>query len=425
MEAYYSRRNSTLLILLSVLALVHIVFEWRETGDFLIYFQASKDLLSGYNIFTRLYGTDHALPYFGSPTLALLLAPISFLPFPFAAALFKLCSLLLLWRIWVLLEKFINPTVFTPKQYSIFIVASFVGMGFFLYRNFHLNQLTIFLLWSCLESVFQAQKDRWLPAGLILALGIMSKILPIAFLPYFLYRAYFRAAGGAIVFTLFFLLMPALFLSWHHFIDLSSSWWLAINPSKGINVLDYQTEDIHTVAVWLSSLLLPKVGLKENTLPISRNIVSLPIQTVIWVIQFVRIALILCTVYFMRTLPFKREKNNFFILWEIGYICMVIPLVFPQQRLYAFLFFLPAIVYLNYFFVYANVVVKYNQQRFYTFIYVYIASLFIFNLELIVGNFREYYWHFKTVTYAALLLMGVYALLRPSRLKSLTNAWKE
>ncbi len=416
MKDYSRIRKITLIILMLLLALVHVAGEWKDTGDFLIYYQAAGDILQHENIFAKGYGEAYALPYYGSPVLALILAPFTLLSYPVAAAIWKLISIVLLYRIWVRMESFVDVTALSVKAYSWFIIASFLAVSFVLYRNLHLAQFTIFLLFACLEGYCLIRSGKNVPGGMLIAVGVVCKIVPLIMLPYLLYRRFFRAAGWTLVFISGLLLLPVLFIGWEQCAFLNQQWWRSINPSKSMNIFDVSTPDIHGITSLVATLLIDGVGIDKHTLTVRRHILDLPPAIVAMIIQVARAGLVLFTVYFLRTAPFVKEENREKNLWEIGYLFLVAPLVFPQQRLYAFLFLFPAVFYLNYkmalhFSIRSDRLPKRYPKAF----FIYVSAVLVFNLELLVGNFREYYWHFKTVTYCALIILAIYAIYCPQK----------
>ncbi len=74
----------------------------------------------------------------------------------------------------------------------------------------NINLLILFLTVACL---YAWQRGRDISAGVLLGLAIATKVTPALFVPYFLYRRSWKAAGSAMVSTLIFLLVvPSLFL---------------------------------------------------------------------------------------------------------------------------------------------------------------------------------------------------------------------
>ncbi len=397
--------------LLLILAVVHVVAEWNEVGDFLIYYQASADILGQKDIYTLMYGSAHQLPYLASPVLALLLAPFSLLPYAAAAALWKIFSLVLLYRIWINLERYFPLYRLSDRQYTALVIGSFASVCFVLYRNLHMVQFTIFLLFVMLEGMRLTELGKPAAGASLLALGIVVKLLPVVMVPYLLYRRYFGAALLTLLFTVLLFFLPVVFGGWDYFTFLNGQWLVSINPGKEINVLDYMTEDIHTLAAWISSLLVKNLSSYPGAPPYRRHLADLPVHTVVIIIQCTRVFFAGFMLYFLRSRPFCAEPNKQKRLWELAYLFMATALIFPQQRTYAFLLVLPALFYLN-----VLLFTKLNRKTGAKKAWlkgIYMTALVVFNLELLLGSFRELYWYYKTMTYAVLLFVLVLAVIRP------------
>ncbi len=412
-------RQRILFGLLFVLGVVYLVFEYDHVGDFLVYYQASQNLFLSKNIYAEGYGEMHVLPYYGSPSLAFLLGPFTLLPFPIAAMAWKICSLFFLYRTWLLIESYFDIQALSPREYIWFILISFFSVSFVLYRNFTLNQFTVFLLYVILEGLHLVvdKKKDFLGANLI-GLGIVCKMLPLVTIPYFVYRGYRKAALFTILCTLFWVFFPLVFLGWENGSLLLQEWLHTINPNQERHVFDVTTNDIHGLPAFIPILFIEDLGFDQYTLTLRRHIVNLDPQVVKIILHIVRGFFIAFALYFLRSHIFQKETRPQWQLWELGYILTITPLIFPQQRLYAFYFLFPAIAYLTYH------IIKYNRERLESsgpvpfLFYVYATSILIFNLELILGHFREYYWHFKTVTYSVFVFLYVYAATPPSSISS-------
>jgi len=90
---------------------------------------------------------------------------------------------------------------------------------------------------------------------------------------------------------------------------------------------------------------------------------------------------------------------------EVSYILLLVPLIFPHQQHYAFLFALPAFSVVAYFLMIKPETYKYRKIT--------VALLILiglsFDLKLLLGEFNAYYDHFKIITYSALLLIPLLA----------------
>jgi glucose-6-phosphate-specific signal transduction histidine kinase len=88
---------------------------------------------------------------------------------------------------------------------------------------------------------------------------------------------------------------------------------------------------------------------------------------------------------------------------EVSYILLVIPLIFPHQQHYAFLFSVPAFAYVL-FMVVSNYYEMTKAKRM-----ILLSALSVIylcgNLRSVLGEFNYYYEHFKILTYGALLLI--------------------
>jgi hypothetical protein len=278
-----------------------------------------------------------------------------------------------------------------------------------LYFNFHLVQFTIFLLFSVLESIYRIRNKKQISFGaLILSLGIITKLLPVVAIPYFIFRGYFKAAFLSLTFTFLLFFVPSLYVGLEYNTAQNLAWANSINPSQSLNVFDVSTRNIHGVASLISTLTIDGIG-NSYSLKVKRNIVDLDPQIVIILILVVKLFLICFSLFFLNLKSIFRDNDSRIKqLWELSYILGVIPLIFPQQRSYAFLFLFPAIAYLvHHCFFYAK---KIN----YKYALLLILILTLTSLELLLGHFRQYYWHFKTLTYASLFLLLLLSLKRPA-----------
>ncbi|MBC7390953.1 MAG: DUF2029 domain-containing protein [Opitutaceae bacterium] len=405
-------RKITLGIIMGVLGIVYLGFEYFQDGDFFIYYHASRELFQLKNIYREFYGACECFPYFGSPTLALILGPFANLPFFFAAFLWKGLNLFFLYRSWILLEKYFDLNGFTKNEYITFVTSSIFSVSFVIYRNFHLGQFTIFLLYVILEGIYQIRSGKAAFGSAIIALGIISKVMPIVALPYLIYRNHWKSALMVIAFTMIFLFLPMVYLGWEQTLFLIKEWKTSIDPVNEMNIFDVSTNDIHGLASLISTLFIP--GIEDlHTLHLRRHIFVLNKETVELIIHAGRLLLIVGTIYFLRTWPFKKEDNPLKQIWELGYILLITSLVFPQQRLYAFYFLFPALTYLVYNFIVIRKSKDFTLSISKWWFYIFILGVLIFNLELILGNFRQFYWHYKTVTYSVLILLVVLSRLRP------------
>jgi len=121
----------------------------------------------------------------------------------------------------------------------------------------------------------------------------------------------------------------------------------------------------------------------------------------------------LCFVfYFLHRKPFTLAKTKLQSLWELSYVFLLIPLIFPHQQQFAFFMMMPASMYI----VYKLFVSHINGVKIkWPFLTPLILIYLLTNAHLLLGSFREYYDHYKIITYGGLLMIVLLAFLRPNK----------
>ncbi len=393
-----------------LVGLIYILVEAQGKGDFYIYLSASKDLMDGVNIYEKKYVDGYHYLY--SLFFALLLYPLTFLPLYLAKFIWLSLNLFFIYRINLLLHSYFNFQLFSSKQKLRCQLLFLLFPLRFILDNFHLSQMTIFMLYLCLQSINYIHAGKEKQGALLLALGINIKLLPIVLLPYLFWRKQFKAGIFTVLFYLFLLALPAIFIGKYQNSYLLGQWWKIINPTQQEHIIDVEERSFHGLSTLLPTLLMEKVP-DIYALPLKRNIASLTTQQVGHALLAIRLLLIAFSLYFLRWPPFKKVNIQQARLREISYLLALIPLIFPHQQHYAFLFRMPAGTYLIYqFYLQKNDWKKSKKIILYgLFVTVYLC----FNLNLLLGVFRPYYEHYKIITYGALLCIFLLTYIRPAR----------
>ncbi|MFT5158147.1 MAG: hypothetical protein ACI83I_002711 [Bacteroidia bacterium] len=399
-----------LLVLAALFSIIFIGFEWNRMGDFHIYLSAASDVLKGKNIYQEVYGPAKVLHFMSSPSLALILSPLSFLPFHAASALWKFLSILFLVRSFQLVVAWLDVSSLSRKHQWAFFVLSLLASSFLIFTNFHINQLSIFLLFCILEGIHRVQdKNQNVLGGSLLAIGTIFKLLPLAGLAYLLFRGYWKAVVFAFIGIGALALLPMVIIGQDQTIFLYVEWFKVINPSNPFNTFDVSTRTIHSISSLISTLTIDEIG-NVYSLNYKRNLVDWNPEVVRWVIVGAKLILFMLCVWAMNLKTiFSNEKNRIQCFWELSFILAVVPLIFPQQRSYAFVFLLPALMYFTY------VLIAQSANRRPVTILVFTFIILLLNMELFVGHFREIYWHYKTITYGTLLALSLMAVLHPPK----------
>lgn len=376
-----------------------LVFCWIESagnGDFLIFYTASNDLLNGENVYLKNYFDGYH--YYYSLVFGLTLKLFTIFPFKIAKFLWLLLNCSLYWHLFYLLSKQNFIKQLEVKKQFIFMILCFVISFQFFRDNIHTSQITILILWCCIYGIVNIVTGKYIKGSILLAIGINIKLMPIVFLPYLIYRGYFKVSIYIILLCIVLLIAPSIFIGHEQNIVLLKTYWWLINPTKSNHVLDVDERSFHGLTTLLSTLFVKKVP-DMYALPLKRNIADVSIETLSKIILITRLSLVLLTVYFLKlSTLFKKQTNNLNQFLEVSYILLLIPLIFPHQQHYAFLFAIPATLFTFWLVFTKQIVNKFIISGL-------IFSILCFNLKFWLGAFNPYYEHYKVITYGALLLI--------------------
>ena len=209
--------------------------------------------------------------------------------------------------------------------------------------------------------------------------------------------------------------IPALVIGFHRNMALLASWGYLINPMNKAHVLDVGERSFHSLSTLLATLLIANLHV-NYALPIKRNIANITPAQLVYVINSVRLVLIFFSLYFFRTWPFAHAKSALHRLWETAYLLLLIPLIFPHQQEYAFLFVVPAACYIIYYLMTERHSI--SKIKFRILVACSILSYLACNIRFLLGQYNAYYEHFKVLTYGALLLIPMLAACVPAEVKT-------
>lgn len=393
-------------ILLGILA-VYIPIETRQHQDLDIFLLASKDYLQGGNIFQHTY--ENGFHFFYSPLFATVLIPFTFLPVYVSRIIWLVLNLLAFARVFQLIKSYLDLSSFTQKQKWIFDAVSIAFSAKLILDNFHNGQVTIFILLFMLEGLRLINAGKQMSGTALIALGINFKFLPLLLLPYLFYNKQIRACFYIAGWYMVFLFLPALVHGWQHNQQLIASWLGEVNPAKARHVIDTDETTLCGLTTLIPTLLMEKVP-DMHALLLKRNILNLDERTVGLVINIARLFFLGFTLYFLRRRMFTRSLVPLQQLWELSYVFLLIPLLLPHQQHYAFFMMMPATMYLLYqFFIRHNAGNRTPRWQWMLLGAIYLLT----NAHLLLGEFREYYDHYKIITYGALLGICLLASLKP------------
>jgi hypothetical protein len=394
---------------LFVIVLIYILMETRQHQDFDIFLLASKDFLKGGNIFVNHY--DNGFSFFYSPLFATILIPFTFLPVYLARIIWLTLNMAAFFRCFKLLKSYFSFDAFSERQKQLFNFVSIIFSAKLILDNFHNGQVTIFMLLFMLEGLRLINSDKAFWGAALIALGINFKFLPLVLLPYLLYTKQLKASVFIIFWYVLFLFLPALVCGYGANNNLLKSWFSVVNPSNKQHLIDTEERTLNGLTTLIPTLLMDKVP-DKFALPDKRNILNIDAETVITIINVVRLLLVWLVFYFLRRKPFTLPKTGLHAIWELSYIFLLIPLIFPHQQHYAFFMMMPASMYV----VYNVFVLKVVKHRIdWKVLTVLILIYLLTNAHLLLGEFRKYYDHYKIITYGGLLMIVLLVYLKPDK----------
>lgn len=403
-ERYFALKVLLVLILLVILVL-YFAASSRKGGDFVTFLEAATKMWDGKNIYAPPYIN---LRYSYSPFWAMVLVPLALLPDGVGAFIWLVISLALFLRtLWLLWHEFEIRSA-DRRLDRILWIGILLYMSRYLELNFHHVQMTIFLVWLMVEAIYRSDKGEEIKAGILAGIGTIIKVMPVVLIPYFIYRRRFMAACSAVVTVVACFFLPILYTGSALFWEMNQSWYAIVRPDSP----EFQSD-----AAWHlpqnMSLLLYRL-LVHTGAPYTHPLLDLSYDqatTVIWIVVAV---LIVFTLYFLATRPFVHVHSRLRQLYELGYIMLLVPLIFPHQMKYAFYFVLPAVACLAFYLMQHYTTGNKNWR------YRSIATLVMLSFllctattDLLIGmDLSTITQHYKTITAGTLLLIPALALCR-------------
>lgn len=388
-----------------------------QGGDFDVFLDAAQRLKDGQNIYAPPF--LRGLNYYYSPLFALILIPFSSHVF-ITELLWLFLSGFWLYRTWTLVKNYFDFSIFNQKQILAISVISFFFIFRFLLYNISMIQITIFLLWGILESIELIKNKKIVWGAMLLAFIINVKLMPLIALPYLIYRGKFKASALVVIFSVVFLFLPALFIGsdYNHF--LLTQWWQVINPSNSEHMIEVGVDSqslVGMVPVFITET--------QGDFPYQRNLLQLSIENTELMTQLSRLFLVAFTIFFLKS-PFKKNVSRLSEIRAISYILLVVPLIFPHQQKYAFLFVFPMVFYLTY---YCFIMWKFHKTISFNW---YLSLLILVGIAFspiigssVIGRLAyDLFHHFRLLGISTLLLIVFAAFASPKRMEIFLSQYK-
>jgi hypothetical protein len=397
-----------MMCLLGLAVLVFCIDRARKGSDFEVYLAAAKAILVGQNMYEASNTLD--VQYFYSPFFALVLAPFTYLPAFVVKLTWLLFSVYCMYRIWKLLRSYYPVTSLTDTQQKWWAFLSFGILAGFIIDNFHMVQITFFMLWATLESINLIWSGKTVKGALLLGLAINVKVMPLLFLPYLFYRNKWKSGLLCIAFIAGFTMLPYLFLEDGYHSYLLQEWWNSINPMSAAHTLELDRLTFDLPAL-VAAILTTETGELETSYEAFHAVLT-----------GTRLFFIMLTLAFLRSWPFRGAPFPLHQGREIAYLLLVTVLLFPHQNKYANVYLLPAFAYI---FFYLMAVYNQDRQVFRSvFRYQFVLLLLLLGILCLtmtgssIAGETLYNWlsRYKSITIGTILIVPVMLLLSPALL---------
>lgn len=411
------------------LILLSLGFTTQQAADYRIYVAAGRVMIDeGANPYfaddmveTEPDGivTPHA-QYRYAPIFGISLYPISLLPKQVYIFLWLFLNAFLLVKTLVLFKNFF-PKLLDDKQtflavagISLLLCIRLIG------QNFELGQTTIILVFLSFYSLYLSTKGRDVLAGLMLGLAIITKIMPLVLIAYFVFRGNLKTPIYTVLWTVILVLAPTLILGWEYNSYLIQEWYGIINPSNREYTLETKT-GIYNLSAFIYAYF---TEMPDDKISGSRSIMSIPYHIAGVITNIVRGLFILFTLYFTKWSPFKRETSLKQLFWEFGYISFAFPLIFPAQNKYSFYYIFPVLFYLS---IYLYQIKKETgsiwkvKKSILIPVILYFVIVNLTSSNIIGKALYDQTQYFKVITFGTLILLSAYIQVKPSMLRLGSN----
>ncbi|MFY0675333.1 MAG: DUF2029 domain-containing protein [Bacteroidia bacterium] len=386
------------IILYSFILLNHVLS--NRGGDFKNYYTAAKYILNDQNPYTNLVfeksdGSQESLVGYGySPFFAICMVPLSLLPYKLALSFWYLVNCIFLFKTFRVLFQIIPNKVLTSSKYYLTILFTLLFFIRFLDNNFELGQISIFLVYLSLMSLWLIIKGYDKIGAIFIGFATSIKIVPGLLIFTLLVarknKAFFYSLGALIMFLLF----PIIFLGLERFTELNISWFDDINPISSKFMIETKA-GLFNLSAFVPAMFSVVFNLFDNEITSEYNFA---IQVVIYML---RVALIIPIFQLFQK---RKSLSRGEFIYIMVYTLLIVPLVFPRQSKYAFLFQLPMVFLLINYLLYSQDLFTKSRPLIVGLVLVFIC----FNgtsINIVGRNLYDIFQEVKLITIGSLILV--------------------
>ena len=194
----------------------------RHYCDFRVYHHAAQVFLQRGDIYTQ--DDPEITPFKYSPFFAFLVSPLGLLPIKDAAGLFFILNFIFTALMFRGARKLCMGDSAPPRQVMLVYALSLFLVARYILLVWDSGQVPILICGLVLMGLYMFFKGKDVHAGALIAAAVLFKYLPALFIPYFIARKKFRAAGLTCLFIGLWLVLPALYAGWDTAVRYLGSW---------------------------------------------------------------------------------------------------------------------------------------------------------------------------------------------------------
>ncbi|MFM9943811.1 MAG: glycosyltransferase family 87 protein, partial [Bacteroidia bacterium] len=153
-------------------------------NDINIFYGAARRLRDLQNMYLGPY--LYGMWYYYSPLFASVLVPFTFFSIMVIKLVWHFIGFFLIFRIYYLINWFIS----IPKNRNgiFFILLICITSFHSVFLNLLYGQMTILVLWCCMEGIYRAHKNQYLRSAFSFGIATNIKVLPVFFFYHFLLK---------------------------------------------------------------------------------------------------------------------------------------------------------------------------------------------------------------------------------------------
>ena len=329
------QKEEVIIGLIFSLALFPVLRNISADNDLDIFYLAAEELRLG----TNPYNGPHmfGMWYYYSPLFASLLAPLTLFPVQVLKAIWMLLGFVMLNRIYILLRKFLNLGYGSRETWFLIALAFLSYHAIFM--NLLYGQLTILMVWCCMEGLYSMKENQFMKGGMAFAVGINIKILPVFFFWYFLLKRNLKAIISIAAGIALLILLPYLFLSADYHTAIMKDWLGLLNPLNKEHVNTVGEGGFTDFASLLTRYFTQTLIRGEGNYSLAA-LSTRQIFLIQWAFRFI---IVLVSAWVVIKFIPKRFTGEKAIIAGAAFFMACIPVAFPHQRDYSVMMCLPAV----------------------------------------------------------------------------------